>query len=245
MVARANVAAHPFDLIGIDVGHCSLNRCGQIEDQWFCGRWLQHVHHRFAHLKAEFEFSRREGFRAIFKMPIGLRIFGRLLFQDIGALDSNRLHARFVEVEDDVAPCWANRIIDMHNCTRRAGHALERFFNQIAPGLCQALNCHVIRNAPAVDQPTNKIKVGGARAWEANLNLFHADFQQQIKKAFLLLRPHWVNKRLVSVTQVGGKPTRRTIYGSRRPDTVGQIHLGKRSVFTRWVGKHHDNWQLR
>ena len=75
----------------------------------------------------------------------------------------------------------------MHDCARGAGHALERLFNQIAPGLRQALNCHVIRNAPAVDQPANKIKVGGARTWEANLNLFHADLQQQIKKAFLLL----------------------------------------------------------
>ena len=58
LIARTDVAAHPFDLVGIHVGHRCLNCCRQVQDQRLCSCWLQNVHDRLAHLKTEFEFRR-------------------------------------------------------------------------------------------------------------------------------------------------------------------------------------------
>ena len=102
--AVRNIAAEILNLIRIDVGHCRLYGGRQVEyDRLFNGR-LQDFHNGAANFDAEIQFGSREGFRRIFKMPIGLWIFCGLLCQDLRPFNRNRLHARLIEIENNVTP---------------------------------------------------------------------------------------------------------------------------------------------
>ena len=53
-VTRADMFAHPFDLVRIYIGHRGFDGGWQIQDQWFGSGRFQNLHHSLAHLKAEF-----------------------------------------------------------------------------------------------------------------------------------------------------------------------------------------------
>src|SRR5690606_40944131 len=73
---------------------------------------------------------------------------------------------------------------------------------------------------------------------KANLDLFDADFDQQIKKPLFLVRVHRIDQRLISVAQVGGKPARSFFNGAGWPLAIGQINLAKGAIILRWVRMH-------
>ena len=76
-------------------------------------------------------------------------------------------HAWLVELEHDIAPRWRHGVVEMHDGARRACHAFEGFFDQIAARLREALDHHVIGDAAAVDEITDKIEIGRAGARES------------------------------------------------------------------------------
>ena len=233
-VARADVAAHPFDLVGIYIGHRCLDRGGQIEDQRLFGGRLQNGHHRLAYLEAEFELGGGEGFGAVLEMPVGLREARGLFREDCRAFDRDGLYACLVELEHNVAPCWRYRVVEMDNGARCTGHAFEGLLDQIAARLRETLDHHIVGDAPAIDQIADEVEIGRATRRKADFDLLHPNFDQQIEKAVLFLGTHRVDQRLIAVTQVGRKPTRRLRYGSRRPDAVGQIdHAGMVGIYGR------------
>ena len=169
-------------------------------------------------------------------MPVGFGEARGLLHQHMRAFNRDGLHARFVEVEDNVPPRGADGIIQMHDRTRCARHAFERFLNKVAPRLCQALDRHIIGDASAIDQTTDKIEICRTGAWETNFDFLHAHFQEKIKKPALFLCAHRVDQRLIAIAQVGRKPTWRSVYCTIWPLTIGQINLRECAVFTRWIG---------
>ena len=132
-ITRADMFAHPFDLVRIYIGHRSFDGGGQIQDQWLGSGRLQNLHHSLAYLKAEFELGSGKGFGAIFEMPVGFGEARGLLHQHMRAFNRDGLHPSFVEVEDNVPPRGADGIIQMDDRTRRARHAFERFLNKVAP----------------------------------------------------------------------------------------------------------------
>ena len=174
-VTRRNVSAHPFDLVGIDVGHRCLDSGGEVEDQRLLRRGLQDGHHRLANLKAEFELGGGEGFGAIFEMPVGLGIFRGLFGKDRRALDRDRLYPCLVELEHDVAPCRTDRVIQMHDGAFCSRHAFEGALDQVAARLGQSLNDDIFGYASVVDEAAHEVEIGLACTRKANLDFFDAD----------------------------------------------------------------------
>ena len=72
-VTARDVAVHPLDLVGVNVGRCHLHRRRQIEDHLAFGRRAPGVRDRVADLTGELEFGCREGFRAVFERPVRFR----------------------------------------------------------------------------------------------------------------------------------------------------------------------------
>ncbi len=85
-VALADVAAEPFDLVGIDIGRRRLDRRGQVEDDRMIGavgRSTSITASQTSRLKSSSAVEK--GFRAIFEMPVGLGPPGGFVAQDLGA----------------------------------------------------------------------------------------------------------------------------------------------------------------
>ena len=61
-VAMADVAAHPFDLISMNIGQAPFDGVGQVEDDFFFRSRLPNIHHGMATLEREVEFGIAEAF---------------------------------------------------------------------------------------------------------------------------------------------------------------------------------------
>ena len=74
-VALRDVAAEPFDLVGVDVRRRHLDRRRQVEDHLALGRRLPDLVHRVADLDREVELGAGEALRAVLEQPVraGLR----------------------------------------------------------------------------------------------------------------------------------------------------------------------------
>src|SRR4051812_39205124 len=71
-VAVFYVAGEPFDLIGINVGRCHLDRGWEIEDQLVRGYGAKHFHDGFAYFLRVVEFCTREAFWRILEGDFAL-----------------------------------------------------------------------------------------------------------------------------------------------------------------------------
>ena len=76
-IAAAQVAMHPFDLVGEDVRRGDLDRRRQVEDHRMAASRLPHVDDALADLEREIELGHRERLRRILEAPVGLRLLRR------------------------------------------------------------------------------------------------------------------------------------------------------------------------
>ena len=202
-VAARDIAADPFDLVGIDVGRGAFDRGGQVQDQRPFGRGAQDVHHRLAAFQAEIQFRRGKGFGRIFEMPVGVGLGGGMVAQQLGGVDGDLAHLAAFHLEDDVAPGGRDGVVDMDDRLFRAAQGLERGRDQVGAGLGQHLRHDIVGDGAALHQAGNEIEFGGPRRGEADLDLLDADLDQQVEEAALLFRVHRVDQRLVAVAHVG------------------------------------------
>ncbi len=237
-VAARDVAAHPLDLVGVDVGAGRLHRGGQVQDHRFLRRGLQHLEHPLADLQAEIQFGRGEGFGAVLETPVRAGATLRLLAQQARALDGQRLHARPVEPEHDLAPGGRDGVVEVDGGRPRAGEALETALDQVMPGLGEHLDHDILRHAALADQAADEIELGRPRGREPDLDLLHADLHQEVEEALLLFGVHRIGEGLVAVAQVGGEPPGRLGDGPGRPLAVRQVDLCKGAVLGRRVAQH-------
>ena len=64
-IAVFEIAAHPFNLVGINIGHRDLDRVRQIQNHFPLGRRLPRVHHGLGNLLGIFHFRHAEALRRI------------------------------------------------------------------------------------------------------------------------------------------------------------------------------------
>ena len=81
----------------------------------------------------------------------------------------------------------------MNNRLFCTGNRLVGSLDQVISSLSQNLDGHVIWNQLLLNQLAHKIKVGLARRWKPNLNLFVTHGYKQVEHLELALWAHWVN----------------------------------------------------
>ena len=236
--AVGQVAAEILDLVGVDIGRRRLDRGRQVQDDRPFGRGGEHVHHRLADLDREIELGGGEGFGRILEMPVGARAAAGLVAHDFRPGDRDLAHFLAAHAEDDVAPGGADRVVEMDDRRARAVEAGEAGADQVLAALREDLHGHIVGNTAGMDQRLDEIELGRARAGEADFDLLHPDFDQQVEETVLLHRVHRVDDRLVAVAQVGREPARRGGDRAAGPLPVGQGHLGEGGVFARRIAEH-------
>ena len=234
-IAALQVAAHPLDLVGVDVGRRVLNRRGKIDDGLVLRRGLPDIEHRLADLQRVVQLGPGKTLRRILEDPLRSRIRRGDLLEHPCAVDGDLLHALAIQLEDHLALQGRGRVIEVNDRARRALQRLKGAMDQVFARLCQHLHGHIRRDAALLNQLAAKIEVGLRGGGKANLDLLEAEPHQQIEHAVFALRVHRLNQRLIAVAQVNAAPRRSLVDGLARPLAVVQPYGRSRRVLGCWM----------
>ena len=119
----------------------------------------------------------------------------------------------------------------MHDRSRRASQTFVGAFEKFATALHQNLNRYIFGYQILLDQQTHKVVIGLTRGWKTNFDLFESHFHKRLEHAQLSLWVHWVDQRLIAVTQVNRTPQRRFVDDVIRPGTVSQHERHRMRIF--------------
>ena len=227
VLAVVEIAAHPFDLVGIDVGGRHLDGRRQVEDQLVVGGRLHDLGHRVADLQRHFELGAREALRRILE-AIAAAGLGRHVGDHLGGVGGDLLDAGDVLLEHDAALQLAGRIVEVDDRVPGAFQRLEGAGNQLGPALHQHLQRHVGRHVALLDAPAGEVEIGLRGRRKPDLDFLEAHVEQQVEHARLALVTHRVDERLVAVAQVDRAPDRCLLDALRRPGAVVEAD--------QWVG---------
>src|SRR5690554_1406611 len=160
LVAVIDMATEVLDLVGVDVGHGHFNRGRQVENQLVGFSGLNHLADRVAHFNSKFGFGSAEGFRRVFKTPVGIGLLRGVFFQQLGCMYGQRLGAFFVLSEHNFAKRGRGGVVDVDNGFFRALQGLEGAGDQVFAGLGQHLDGGVVRHQVFFNQQADKVKIG-------------------------------------------------------------------------------------
>ena len=208
-VTAIDIAAKPLDLVGVYVGCSHFNGCWQVEDDFVLRCRVPDLDHRVAHFLGELELGRAEGLWRIFERPLGFRLLGCELDEQLGGADCDLFHACFVLVEDNAAERRRGGVIQVNNGFLCPAQGFERTRDQVLTTLGQHLNGGVVRDVVAFDQGADEVKVGLRGGRERRFDFFDADADQGLPETQFLDRIHRLDQRLVTVAKVRAAPDRR------------------------------------
>ena len=207
VLAVVEVARHPLDRVGVDVGRRHLDGRGQVDDDLALGRRLEDLEHLVADVDGELELG------------AGVAL-GRVLVVDVrcrARSPRTRVHQRApcerdvddalpVGAEHHVALQHARRVVEVHDRLLGAADRLVGAVDEVLARLRQHLDGDVIRDQVLLDELPHEVEVGLARRREADLDLLVAHPHEQVEHDALALGAHRVDERLVAVAEVDGAP---------------------------------------
>ncbi|MOA52428.1 hypothetical protein D3C78_1757280 [compost metagenome] len=88
------------------------------------------------------------------------------------------------------------------------------------------------------DQGADEIEIGLRSRGEGGFDFFHTNADQGLPETQLFPCIHWLDQRLVAITQVRTAPDWRLGDGLRWPGTVRQVDGSEGTVFFRRVFEH-------
>jgi len=222
-VAARQVAVHPFDLVGVDVGRGAFHRGRQVDDHLVFGRGAPLGADRIADLQREIQLGQAEGLGRIFVDPMG---FGAGVGQraDLASagqrdlLDLGAAHA-----EHDAAPLRRDGRVQVHDGAPGAAQRIEGALDQVGARLGQHLDGDVVGDAAFLDQLAHEVEVGVRGRRKRHFDFLQAHGHQLFEAAQLARRVHRFDQGLVAVAHVGAHPDRRRRQAARRPAAFGVV----------------------
>jgi hypothetical protein len=237
-VSPGEIARHPLDRVGVDVGGHHLHGGRQVQDDGTLGSSAEGVDHLVADVDRELELGARVALGRVLVVHVDL---GHGLLRGLaqaGALERDIDDALLVGAEHDVALQHARGVVEVHDGLLRAGDRLVGAVDERLAGLRQHLDRDVIRDQVLLDEAAHEVEVGLARRREAHLDLLVAHAHEEVEHDALALGAHGVDERLVSVTQVDGAPAGRARDALGGPGAVGQVDGELLVVRTVLVNRH-------
>jgi hypothetical protein len=114
VLAIVEIAAHPLDLVGIDVRRRHLHRRRQVDDQLVVRRRLHHLDHRVADLQRHFQLGAGKALRRILEAVTAARLL-RHVGDHLRRVDGDLLDPGDVLLEHHPALQLRRRIVEMHD----------------------------------------------------------------------------------------------------------------------------------
>jgi len=232
VLAVIDVAAHPFDHVGIDVRRRHLDGGRQVEDQLVVRRRLDDVDDRVRDFQRDIEFGAGEAFRRIFE-TITAAGLSRHVGDHLRRIDGDLLDAGDILAEHHTPLQLGGRVVEVDDRLVCAFQRLEGAGDQLRPALHQHLQRHVLGHVALLDAPAGEIEICLRGRGEADLDFLETHLEEQQEHAGLAVMAHWVDQRLVTVAQVHRAPDRRLGDGLARPGTIRNIDLRIGPVFRR------------
>ncbi len=228
--AVVDIAAHPFDLVGIDVGRRHFHGGGQIQDQLVIGGRLHHVDDGVADVQCHFQLRAGKAFRRIFE-AITAASLCRHVGDHLRRIDGNLLDAVDVLAEDHAALQFAGGVVEMDDGVLGTFQRLEGAGDQFRAALHQHLQRYVIRHISLFHAPAGKVEIRLRGGWKTDFDFLETHVQQQLEHARLAIMTHRIDQRLIAVTQVHRTPDRGLVDGLAGPCAVGNVDDRIRAIF--------------
>src|SRR5690606_13109918 len=159
-VAIAHIATEPFDLIGVHIGRGRLDGGRQIEDDLLFRGGLPDVHDGVADFQRELRLGGAEDFRRVFVEPVGFRVPGRVLLDQLCAGDGDLFDLCLAHVEDDLAEGGRAGVIQVHHGLLSPGAGRHGLADQVFTRLGEHDDGHIVGNALFIDQFAHEVEVG-------------------------------------------------------------------------------------
>ena len=118
---------------------------------------------------------------------------------------------------------------------------LERFegaADEVFAGLGEDFDGYIVGNVAAFDEAAYETKFGFGSGREGDFDLLEADVAERFEHAHFLFRIHWLEKRLITIAEVGAHPDRRLRDGVAWPVAVDEVYRRKSVVLGGWVAHH-------
>ena len=160
-VAASQVAAHPLDRVGVDVGRGHLDGGGQVDDDLAVGGGLPDLGHGVADLDGELQLGAGVGLGGVLEEDLGLvgDLLGVLLAQ-LRAVHGDVLDAVLVEPEDHATLQRGRGVVEVHDRLLGAADRLEGALDQVLARLGQHLDDHVVGDQVFFDELAHEVEVG-------------------------------------------------------------------------------------
>ena len=184
-LALAEIAVHPFDLVGIDVRRRHLHRRRKIDDGGVGGGRLPDIHHRLADLERVIKLGAGEALRRILQAQIVRPTFRDAVGHHLRAVDGDLLDPVAVGLEHHPALQRRGGVVEVQDGVRRAVEALDRAVDQMLARLRQHLDGDIIRHMAALDQLAKEIVVGLGCRGESDLDLLEAHIDEKFEHPHL------------------------------------------------------------
>ena len=205
------IFTHIFNLRGVDVRKAHFHGYGQIDNHVVIRTRFEYIKHCIADLKCVFGFSSRKGFGRIFKAEVSF-VFARQLLDKLCAVYRNLLDLVLGFLKHLLTLCYADRIVEVNNCTRSALASIEGLANDMLAALSQHLHGHIIGDHIVIDQRAEKLKLGFACRRESNLDFLKSNRQKNLVIFKLFFKAHGNHKALVAVAHIHRAPYGRFFY---------------------------------
>ena len=187
--------------------HGRLDRRRNVDDGLPVGRRLPYVQHGVADFERILYLCPVEALRAVFKHEVAVGLLRQFL-EELCAVDRELLDLLFVLAKDLLALGHRRRVIEVHDCLRRALDGFEGLADDVLSGLGQHLDRDVVRDHISLDQCAQKVILCLRRRRETDLDLLKPDLYQHLEELDLLLQAHGLDQGLVAVAQVHAAPDR-------------------------------------
>ena len=177
-VALSQIAAEPFDLVGVHIRRRHFDGGGQIQDDLVRFGRLPDIDDGFANFQGILDFGVGEALRGILQAHVGARKCGDEAFDQLRAFDSDLFDLLFALVEGDAALKRRGRVIQVHDGIGHALQAFEGAADQMLTRLHEHLHGYVCWDALFFDQAADEVELGIAGGGEADLDFFESGGDQ-------------------------------------------------------------------
>ena len=224
------VAAHPFDLVGIDVRRVHLDGRRQVDDQLVvCGR-LHDLDDRIADFQRHIQLSARKAFGRILEAITAPR-FRSHIHDHLGSVGRDLLDTANILGEDHAALQFTGGIVEMDDRRLGAFKRFESARDQFWAALDQNLQIHFVGNIALFDGPAAEIEIRLRSGRKTDFDFRETHIDQQAEHALLAVMAHGVDQGLIAITQIDRTPDRCLFDTLGRPGAVIELRNRERRIF--------------
>ena len=230
-LAIAEVAAEPFNLVGVRVRRASFDGQGKVQDDLTLRGSAPGLGDRFADFEGVIRLGEHKRLRAEFQLPMRSRQGVGELADELRAIDRHLEDLRLREAEDDFALGRIGGRVEVDDRAVGTFQGVNRATNQVFAGLDEYLHRDVLGDQIPFNQfaGEGELCVGSGR--EADLDFFEANAAEHLEHLVLFVHVHRDGQGLIAIAEVDRAPAGGLLDAGVRPATIRQADGLERAIF--------------